>query len=126
AMPDGAACKANQVLYNLGERGVEFDLIPWSQSYQMPIIAYSPIAEGRLLRNPVLLKIAEKHNVTAAQIALAWTIRLDGVMAIPKASSSAHVMDNFKALDIILDEDDRRVLDTTFPPPTKRIPLAGW
>ena len=126
AMPGGAACEANQVLYNLGERGVEFDLIPWSQSYRMPVIAYSPIAEGRLLRNPVLLKIAEKHGVTPAQIALAWTIRLDGVMAIPKASSSDHVIDNFKALDIILDEDDLRALDATFPPRTKRIPLAGW
>ena len=126
AMPDGDACEANQVLYNLGERGVEFDLIPWSQSYRMPVIAYSPIAEGRLLRNPVLLKIAEKHGVTSAQIALAWTIRLDGVMAIPKASSSAHVVDNFKALDIILDEEDLRALDASFPPPTKRIPLAGW
>ena len=126
AMPDGAACEANQVVYNLGERGVEFDLIPWSQSYRMPVIAYSPIAEGRLLRNPALLKIAKKHGVTPAQIALAWTIRLDGVMAIPKASSSAHVIDNFKALDISLDEEDLRALDTTFPPPTKRIPLAGW
>lgn len=126
AMPHGAACEANQVLYNLGERGVEFDLIPWSQNIQMPVIAYSPIAEGRLLGNPVLLKIAEKHDATPAQIALAWTIRLDGVMAIPKASSSAHVIDNFKALDITLDEDDFRALDATFPPPAKRIPLAGW
>ena len=126
AMPDGAACEANQVLYNLGERGVEFDLIPWSQSFQMPVIAYSPIAEGRLLKNPVLLKVAEKHDATPAQIALAWTIRLDGVMAIPKASSSAHVIDNFKALDIIFDEEDLHALDATFPPPTKRIPLAGW
>ncbi len=126
AMPDGAACEANQVLYNLGERGVEFDLIPWSQNFQMPVIAYSPIAEGRLLKNPVLLKIAEKHDATPAQIALAWTIRLDGVMAIPKASSSAHVIDNFKALDIIFDEEDLHALDATFPPPTKRIPLAGW
>ena len=125
-MPDGASCEANQVLYNLGERGVEFDLIPWSQSYRMPVIAYSPIAEGRLLRNPVLLRIAEKQEATPAQIALAWTVRLEGVMAIPKASSSAHVSDNFKALDIILDEDDLRALDAAFPPPTKRIPLAGW
>ena len=125
-MPDGASCEANQVLYNLGERGVEFDLIPWSQSYRIPVIAYSPIAEGRLLRNPVLLRIAEKHEATPAQIALAWTVRLEGVMAIPKASSSAHVIDNFKALDITLDEDDLCALDATFPPPTKRIPLAGW
>ncbi|MDE5876433.1 MAG: aldo/keto reductase [Muribaculaceae bacterium] len=125
-MPNGVDCKANQVLYNLGERGVEFDLIPWSQSHNMPVIAYSPIAEGRLLKNPVIQRIAERHNATPAQIALAWTIRLEGVMAIPKASSSTHVIDNFKALDIVLSEEDLRALDTTFPPPTKRIPLAGW
>ena len=126
AMPGGSACTANQVLYNLGERGIEFDLITWSQSHNMPVIAYSPIAEGRLLGNPVLLRIADKHRATPAQIALAWTIRLDGVMAIPKASSSAHVIDNFKALDIILDEADLHALDADFLRPTRRIPLAGW
>ena len=125
-MPGGASCDANQVLYNLGERGVEYDLIPWSQEYYMPVIAYSPIAEGKLLKNPILGQMAEKHSVTPAQIALAWTIRLDGVMAIPKASSADHVKDNFKALDIVLDESDLRLIDSVFPAPTKRIPLAGW
>lgn len=122
----GCACDANQVLYNLHERGVEYDLIPWAQQYEMPIIAYSPIGEGRLITHPVLLRIAEKHHATAAQIALAWTIHLPGVMAIPKAATVNHVQDNFRSLSIQLDAKDLKELDEAFPPPTHKIPLAGW
>lgn len=122
----GCACDANQVLYNLQERGVEYDLIPWSRQYEMPIIAYSPIGEGRLIKQPVLQRIAEKHEATAAQIALAWTIRHPGVMAIPKAANVRHVEENFHSLSIRLDAEDLKQLDATFPPPTRKIPLAGW
>lgn len=125
-LPGGSACDANQVLYNLQERGVEYDLIPWAQQYEMPVIAYSPIGEGRLITHPVLQLIAGKHKVTAAQIALAWTIRQPGVMAIPKAATINHVQDNFKSLSINLDAEDLRALDRAFPPPTHKIPLAGW
>ena len=82
-LPGGYACDANQVLYNLNNRGVEYDLIPWAQENDLPIIAYSTMGEGKLVTHPILRKIAEKHNATPAQIALAWTIRLPGVMAIP-------------------------------------------
>lgn len=122
----GCACDANQVLYNLQERGVEYDLIPWAQQYEMPIIAYSPIGEGRLIKHPVLQRIAEKHNATTAQIALAWAIRLSGVIAIPKAATVNHVQDNFRSLSIQLDADDLKELDIAFPPPIHKIPLAGW
>ena len=125
-LPGGSACDANQVLYNLQERGVEYDLIPWAQQYEMPVIAYSPIGEGRLITHPVLQLIAGKHEVTAAQIALAWTIRQPGVMAIPKAATINHVQDNFKSLSINLDAEDLRALDRAFPPPTHKIPLVGW
>lgn len=126
SLPGGSACDANQVLYNLQERGVEYDLIPWAQQYEMPVIAYSPIGEGRLITHPTLQKIAERHQATTAQIVLAWTIRQPWVMAIPKAATINHVQDNFKSLSIRLDAEDLRALDRAFPPPTYKIPLAGW
>lgn len=122
----GYACDADQVLYNLQERGVEYDLIPWARQYEMPVIAYSPIGEGRLKDSLVLKTIAKKHEATPVQVALAWTIRQPGVIAIPKAGSVEHVRENFGALSLTLDADDLRMLDAAFPPPTHKIPLAGW
>lgn len=122
----GFACDADQVLYNLQERGVEYDLIPWARRYEMPVIAYSPIGEGKLKDSPVLKKVAEKHGATPVQIALAWTVRLPGIIAIPKAGTVEHVRENFRALSVALDADDLKMLDTAFPPPTRKIPLAGW
>ncbi|MDE6750210.1 MAG: aldo/keto reductase [Lachnospiraceae bacterium] len=126
SQPNGGDCCANQVLYNLGERGVEFDLIPWSQQNNIVVIAYSPIAMGKLLHTPALVQVAKKHQASPAQIALAWTIRMEGVMAIPKAASQSHVRENFNALNISLDQEDIRLLDMAFPPPHRKIPLAGW
>lgn len=125
-MPNGCACDANQVLYNLQERGVEYDLIPLARRLDIPVIAYSPIGEGRLVRHPVLKVLAEKHDATPAQIALAWTIRNPGVIAIPKAGTVEHVIDNYRSLLIALDKEDLDMLDMTFPPPSNKIPLAGW
>lgn len=125
-IPNGCGSDANQVLYNLQERGVEFDLIPYARQRDIPIIAYSPVGEGRLLRHPVLKTIAEKHDATPAQVALSWTIRNSGVMAIPKASTADHVKENFGSLSISLDADDMELLDISFPPPQHKIPLAGW
>lgn len=125
-LTDGCACDANQVLYNLQNRGVEYDLIPWAKLLDMPIIAYSPIGEGRLANNGLLQQVAKEHEATVAQIALAWTVRNTGVMAIPKASSVAHVEENFKSLSIHLDAEDLKTLDEAFPPPMHKIPLAGW
>lgn len=122
----GFACDADQVLYNLQERGVEYDLIPWARRYEMPVIAYSPIGEGKLKDSPVLKKVAEKHGATPVQIALAWTVRLPGIIAIPKAGTVEHVRENFGALSVALDADDLKTLDAAFPPPTRKIPLAGW
>lgn len=125
-LPGSTLCAANEVLYNLTERTIEYDLIPWGQENAMPIIAYSPIAEGELLSHPVLRDIANQHNATPAQIALAWTIRLPWVMAIPKAGTVKHVQENFKSLDIKLSMEDLDLLDKTFPPPTCKTPLKGW
>jgi len=124
---DGAEhCQTNQVLYNLGSRGVEFDLMPWSRERNMPLMAYSPLGRGGaggLLDHPALVEIADRHAVTPAQIALAAVIRQEGVIAIPKASTVAHVEANAEALDIELDAEDMAVLDRAFPTPSTAQPL---
>lgn len=125
-IPNGCGCDANQVLYNLQERGVEYDLIPYALQQDIPVIAYSPVGEGKLLKHPVLKNIAEKHNATPAQIALAWIIRNPGVITIPKAATVDHVKENFGSLFISLDAEDMELLDISFPAPQHKIPLAGW
>ena len=121
---DGAEhCQTNQVLYNLGSRGVEFDLLPWAQERNMPLMAYSPLGRGDLLNHPVLIEVADRHDATPAQIALAAVMRQPGIIAIPKASTVAHVEANAAALEITLDEEDMAVLDRAFLPPTSAQPL---
>jgi diketogulonate reductase-like aldo/keto reductase len=122
-VPNGRACQANQVLYNLTRRGIEFDLVPWSRKRSMPIMAYSPVEQGALARNSRLEAIAARHGATPAQIALAWTMRADGVIAIPKAVRAQHVRDNIAALDIVLSAEDLADLDKAFPPPQRKRPL---
>ncbi|MGP3594264.1 aldo/keto reductase [Vagococcus sp. WN89Y] len=124
----GQACATNQVLYHLGSRGIEFDLLPWCQQQAMPVMAYCPLAQaGRLrrglLENNVVQDIAWNHKVTAAQILLAWVISHQGVMAIPKASSVAHVKENAAALGIALSSEDLTRLDAAFPAPKAKTPL---
>ena len=124
AIENGSACAANQVLYHVGERAIESDLLPWSQKNKMPIIAYSPVGHGRgLLENPTLKKIAKRHDVAPAQIALAWVLREPDVIAIPKASSEKHVRDNARSIDIKLTKVDLADLDRAFPPPKSKQPL---
>ncbi|ESY93709.1 MULTISPECIES: aldo/keto reductase [unclassified Mesorhizobium] len=114
----GGNVQTNQVLYNLSRRGPEFDLVPWSRERGIPLMAYSPVEQGALARNSRLDAIAARHNATSAQIALAWLMHQDGVIAIPKASSQEHVRQNFAALDIKLTSGDLADLDRAFPPPT--------
>lgn len=119
----GSEVTTNQVLYNLTRRGIEFDLMPWCRERKVPIMAYSPIEQGRLLKRAALNKIASRHGVTASQVALAWVLRHDDVIAIPKAAKPEHVQDNHRALDLRLSKQDFRELDEAFPPPTKKVPL---
>ncbi|KAA0675916.1 aldo/keto reductase [Roseomonas genomospecies 6] len=121
--PGGAAVQTNQLLYNLTRRGIEYDLQPWCRSRGIPVMAYSPIEQGRMLRHPELRRIADRHGVTPAQVGLAWLLRQDGVIAIPKASDPAHVRDNRAAADLRLDEQDIADLDRAFPPPRGPRPL---
>jgi diketogulonate reductase-like aldo/keto reductase len=108
----------NEVLYNLRRRGIEWDLLPWMRQRHRPIIAYSPVEEGVLAEpHPALKRVAERHDVTPVQIALAWVIREDGVIAIPKAAEVEHVRENRRAADIKLTKRDLEELDEAFPPP---------
>lgn len=119
------ACATNQVLYNPEARGIEFDLLPWMQRQQMPLMAYCPIGQaGNLLHHPELLKVAARHNATAAQISLAWVLRNPGVVAIPKAVDPQHVRLNAAAAALTLSDEDLRDLDRAWPAPLRKQHLA--
>ncbi len=118
-----AACASNQVLYHLGSRGIEWDLLPYCQNAREMVMAYSPLGQGPLLKTPVLKTIAAAHSVEPAAIALAWVLRHPCVVAIPKATRLEHVRANVKALAVRLTADDLMALDATFPPPKKAEPL---
>ncbi len=119
----GSAGATNQVLYNLTRRGPEHDLLPWLDDRDIPVMAYSPVEQGRLLGNPKLVAIAEELAATAAQVAIAWSLRHDNMIAIPKAGSVAHVRENRAAAGLELSNDDLAALDAAFPRPRKRVPL---
>jgi diketogulonate reductase-like aldo/keto reductase len=115
----------DQVLYNLTHRGIEWDLLPWCRSRRLPVMACSPLDEGRLLDHPSLRRVAVRHGATSAQIALAWVLRHPDVITIPKAGTPAHVRENHRALEIQLTPDDLRDLDRVFEAPAHKISLHG-
>jgi diketogulonate reductase-like aldo/keto reductase len=123
ALSGGAAVATNQVLYNLARRGVEADLVPWCRERGIPIMAYSPVEQGRILRDRTLARVAERNDATPAQVALAWLLRQDDMMVIPKATSLDHVRENRAALDLQLGEADLAELARAFPPPRGARPL---
>src|SRR6201999_4483421 len=123
ALPGGPEVAADQVLYNLSRRGPELNLFPLLRELRVPIMAYSPIEQGRILGHPVLREIAERHDATPAQIALAWVLRRDDVCAIPRASRLGHTNENRAAADIQLDRADLSQLDQEFPLPERVRPL---
>lgn len=124
ALDGGGAVATNQILYNLTRRGPEWDLIPWCRERNIPIMAYSPIEQGRMLGHRALAEVAAKHRATPAQVALAWLLRQEGMIVIPKATEAAHVRENRLALDLALDETDLATLDRSFPPPKGRTALG--
>ena len=117
-VPRGDRCATNQVLYNLGSRGIEHDLLPWCERHGIPVMAYSPLGGpgAGLLRDPTLARIGAAHGCSAAAVALAWTIRNGNVIAIPESGSASHVKENAVALSLILTSDELRTLDTAHPP----------
>ena len=125
AVPDGAHCVTDQILYHLASRGVEFDLLPWLESHQMTAMAYCPLAqygdlERGLIGNRGLTAVARRHNASAAQILLAFTLLRDFVIPIPKSSSPEHTEDNAKALEIELTAGDVAELSRDYPAPTSK------
>jgi diketogulonate reductase-like aldo/keto reductase len=123
ALSGGATVATDQILYNLTRRGPEYDLLPWCGEHGVPVMAYSPIEQGRLLGDPTLGEVARRHGATPAQTALAWALRRPGTIAIPRSGNPAHVRENAAARDITLTDDDLAVLDAGFPPPRRPEPL---
>ncbi|PLQ01297.1 aldo/keto reductase [Cupriavidus pauculus] len=122
--PGGDAVAVNQLLYNLSRRGIEFDLLPWLRERNVPVLAYSPIEQARLLRNAGLKGFAAQHGMTPAQAALAWLLASDDIIAIPKTGQRDRLRENLGALDITLTPEQLAELDTLFPPPRHAQPLA--
>ncbi|NTG46737.1 aldo/keto reductase [Agrobacterium rhizogenes] len=123
AVPDGRNVASNQVLYNLARRGIEYDVLPWCQERNIPIMAYSPIEQGRLLHHPDLIHIAKTYQATPAQVALAFLLERDGVIAIPKSSNTQRVAENRDAVSLDISDEDWATLDAAFPPPSRKKPL---
>jgi len=121
-VPHGRNCQADQVLYNLTRRGIEFDLLPFCHQHAIPVMAYSPLEQARMLRHRILAEVAKRHGASPAQVALAWLLN-QGVIVIPKATNTAHADENLGALDLVLTAADLATLDAAFPPPDAPQPL---
>jgi diketogulonate reductase-like aldo/keto reductase len=117
ALQGGDTVAADQVLYNLSRRGPEWDLVPWCREHRVAVMAYTPLGQGHMLGNRSLAEIARRRGATPAQVALAWLLRQDGVIVIPKASRPEHVRENRGSIEIALTDEDLAALDRAFPPP---------
>lgn len=124
ALAGGESVAANQILYNLQRRGPEWELIPWCRERRIAIMAYTPLGQGSFLGHRALAEIAARHAATPAQVALAWLLRQDGIIVIPKATQLQHVRDNRGAIDVTLTDADLAALDRAFPPPRGKTPLG--
>lgn len=123
-----ANCATNQVLYNMSNRGIEFDLLPWMRERQMPLMAYTPLGHGDTLKanftkNPILLEIAAQHKCSVYQILLAWCIRAGDVITVPKSGNPEHVKANARALEIKLNDEELNLIEAIFPRPIQKTPL---
>jgi diketogulonate reductase-like aldo/keto reductase len=123
SLSGGATVATDQILYNLTRRGPEYDLLPWCAEHGVPVMAYSPIEQGRLLGDPTPGEVARWHGATPAQIALAWALRRPGTIAIPRSGNPEHVRENAAARDITLTGDGLAALDAGYPPPRRPQPL---
>jgi diketogulonate reductase-like aldo/keto reductase len=124
AFAEGRRCATNQVLYHLRERGIEWDLLPWLREHRIPLMAYSPLGQGALLRDPKLAAIARRSGATPAQIALGWLLRSPDVLAIPESADIEHIRDNRAAATLQLDPPMLDAIDAAFSPPAGPTPLS--
>ena len=127
--PEGQNCVVNEDLYNLETRGIEYSLLPWQREHHVPLIAYSPLGRGpkmgsTMMKNEAVLQVAEEHEASTYQILLAWVMQQPDVLAIPKSSSSKHLLSNLKALDIELTPEDLQILEKAYPKPEHKEPLS--
>lgn len=122
-VPGGDAIATNQVLYNLSRRGIERNLLPWCTQRQMPVMAYSPVEQGRILNNATLKQLAKERDASAAQIASAWLLQQPNVVIIPKSSRIDHIEQNYAAQHLALSPQELETLEVAFPAPKKSIPL---
>ena len=137
-VPDGNKCTVNQVLYNLGTRGIEYDLLDWQREKGVPFMAYSPVGQAGalttqdgvsksvLMSDPHVKAVADRHGISIVQLLLAFVLRYDDMVAIPKAVSFDHVEENAQAADIHLSEEDLEELSVSFPAPTEKIPMEKY
>lgn len=117
----GSHCITNQVLYNLGSRGIDYSLLNWCRHKKMTLMAYSPLGSGnQLVKHPTLQQIANKYQTVPATVALAWVIRGEGVIAIPESGSDVHMRQNAQACELVLDKEDLALLEASFPPPATK------
>jgi diketogulonate reductase-like aldo/keto reductase len=123
-VPGGQAVATNQLLYNLARRGIEYDLLPWLRERRIPVMAYSPIEQARLLRDAKLIAFARQHKLTPAQVALGWLLAQDDMIVIPKTGRRERLKENAAALERPLTPEQRSELDRVFPPPTGPSALA--
>lgn len=125
SVPGGSHCAVNQVLYHLGSRGIEYDLLPWLTRHQIPVMAYCPLAQGGELRRglleaPAVQKIAKAHSVSEMQVLLAFVLRQQNMIAIPRSSHAEHVLENMQAADLELTDEEYARLDRAFPAPNRK------
>lgn len=129
SIPNGSKCIANQVLYHIGDRGIEYDLIPWLEKNNVALMAYSPLASNpgfrqAIIQSPAILQVAQKHNASVYQIMLAFAVRHPNSIAIPRTSSLNHLQQNIQSQNIKLDDQDLKIINSAFPPPTRKVPLG--
>lgn len=117
-------CAVNQVWYSLGQRDPEFALLPWLRARGIPLMAYSPIDQGRAAADPVLAGIAAARGLTAVQVALASVLTQPDVIAIPKASGATHQRENLASVDVALTDAELQAIEQRFPRPVRKMPLA--
>ena len=128
SIPGGENCAVNQVLYHLGSRGVEYDLLPWLEQHDIPLMAYCPLAQAGDLREELLgsrelQDIADKYRISVLQLLLAFVLQKKNVFAIPRSGKKEHVLANWEVRDLILEQEDLKVIDGVFPAPKRKVPL---
>lgn len=127
-IPGGENCAVNQVLYHLGSRGVEYDLLPWLEQHDIPLMAYCPLAQAgdlreELLGSPELQDIADKYQISVVQLLLAFVLQKKNVFAIHRSGKKEHVLSNWEVRNLILEQEDLQVIDEVFPAPKRKVPL---